>query len=242
MAALNEMRFQISTFRPGRPIFVIMEEQKTIEALTEHIKTHFTGESTGHDWHHIARVRNMALHLQKAEGGDRFVIHAAALLHDISDHKFNGGDEHAGGRISLELLRELGVFEEQALKIVAIVDSVSYKGAGVATVPDSIEGKIVQDADRLDALGAIGIARAFAYGGNRGRAIYEPEIAPELHDSFADYKRSQSHTVNHFHEKLLLLKDRMHTKSARKLALKRHLILVDYLEQFLEEWYFTENE
>jgi uncharacterized protein len=181
----------------------------------------------------------MACHLQTKEGGDLEIIQLAALLHDISDHKMNGGKLNEGGNVALQLLLENG-YDKQKAKIVAnIVDGVSFKGALVKDLQISIEGKIVQDADRLDAIGAMGIARAFAYGGSKNRPIYEPSVLPELHDDFKKYATAKSHTINHFYEKLLLLKDRLHTKTAHVIGLKRHQIMEAFLVQFYDEWNLT---
>lgn len=196
----------------------------------------FSNEGTGHDWHHILRVTNNALLISDTEGGDKTVIELAALLHDIDDHKFNGGDVEAGARTAKKVMIELGFDEELIEKVTSIINKVSYKGANVDSVPNSIEGQIVQDADRLDAIGAIGIARAFAYGGSKNRPIYEPNVAHELHDSFDQYMNAKSHTINHFYEKLLLLKGKMNTKTGKKMAEKRHQVMVDFLDQFYDEW------
>jgi uncharacterized protein len=210
-----------------------------VKTILEHVKNQFESDTTGHDWFHIERVYKMACHLQAKEGGDLEIIQLAALLHDISDHKMNGGKLNEGGNVALQLLLENG-YEEKKAKIVAnIVDGVSFKGALVKDLQISIEGKIVQDADRLDAIGAMGIARAFAYGGSKNRPIYEPSVLPELHDDFKKYATAKSHTINHFYEKLLLLKDRLHTKTAQVIGLKRHQIMEAFLVQFYDEWNLT---
>jgi uncharacterized protein len=210
-----------------------------VKTILEHVKNQFETDTTGHDWFHIERVYKMACHLQTKEGGDLEIIQLAALLHDISDHKMNGGKLNEGGNVALQLLLENG-YDKQKAKIVAnIVDGVSFKGALVKDLQISIEGKIVQDADRLDAIGAMGIARAFAYGGSKNRPIYEPSVLPELHDDFKKYATAKSHTINHFYEKLLLLKDRLHTKTAHVIGLKRHQIMEAFLVQFYDEWNLT---
>ncbi len=207
-----------------------------VKTILEHVKNQFESDTTGHDWFHIERVYKMACHLQAKEGGDLEIIQLASLLHDISDHKMNGGKLNEGGNVALQLLLENG-YEEKKAKIVAnIVDGVSFKGALVKDQQISIEGKIVQDADRLDAIGAMGIARAFAYGGSKNRPIYEPSVLPELHDDFKKYATAKSHTINHFYEKLLLLKDRLHTNTAQVIGLKRHQIMEAFLVQFYDEW------
>lgn len=205
----------------------------TIKTL---VQSEFKEEATGHDWHHIERVYNTACFLQSKEGGNLSVIELAALLHDISDHKFNGGKLNEGGKIAYQLLIENGCDETTAIEVKQIVDSVSFKGANVQDNVTSLEAQIVQDADRLDAIGAIGIARAFAFGGNRNRPIYEPSSNPTLHTTFEEYSRSKSHTINHFYEKLLLLKDRLHTKTAIEIGKERHLFMEDFLNQFYNEW------
>ncbi len=207
-----------------------------VSKIKSHVEGVFKHDATGHDWYHIERVYKMAIHLQKSEGGDIETIELAALLHDISDHKMNGGILNAGGNVAYNLLIDLGCNESKALKVKEIVDGVSYKGANVADNMQSIEGKIVQDADRLDAIGAIGIARAFAFGGNKDRPMYLPDSKPEMHDSFEIYANSKSHTINHFYEKLLLLKDRLNTESAVKIGSERHTFMENYLQQFYNEW------
>ena len=207
-----------------------------VQKIKSHVQEVFKHDATGHDWFHIERVYKMALHIQLKEGGDREIIELAALLHDISDHKMNGGVLNAGGNIAYELLMDYGCSEIKAQNVKEIVDGVSYKGANVEDNMKSIEGKIVQDADRLDAIGAIGIARAFAFGGNKNRPMYLPDSHPELHDSFESYANSKSHTVNHFYEKLLLLKDRLNTATASKIGQERHLLMEQYLQKFYNEW------
>ncbi len=165
-----------------------------------------------------------------------FVVELAALLHDIADWKFHDGDDSAGPREARLWLEKLKVEPEVIDRVCTVIKEVSFKGAGVQTIPTTLEGRVVQDADRLDALGAIGIARAFAYGGHKGSEIYNPEIPPTLHRSFEEYKKGRGTTINHFHEKLLLLKDRMNTASGKRRAGERHRFLRDYLERFLAEW------
>jgi len=213
-----------------------MDYTNVINSIKTLVQSEFEIESTGHDWHHIERVYNTACFLQSKEGGNSSVIELAALLHDISDHKFNGGKLNEGGKIAYQLLIENGCDESTAIKVKQIVDSVSFKGANVKDEVASLEAQIVQDADRLDAIGAIGIARAFAFGGNRNRPIYEPSSTPTLHTTFEEYSSSKSHTINHFYEKLLLLKDRLHTQTAIEIGKERHLFMEDFLKQFYKEW------
>lgn len=213
-----------------------MDLKNVIDTINELVKNKFCDDSSGHDWYHIDRVRNNALRLQQSEGGDKEVIELAALLHDISDYKFNGGDALEGGKVAFQIILDKTNNLELAKQIQEIVDSISYKGAQVADTTTSLEAKIVQDADRLDAIGAIGIARTFAYGGFAGNAMYDPNVPHQLHQSFEAYKHSKSTTINHFHEKLLLLEARMHTESARKIARDRTQYMEDFVARFLGEW------
>jgi uncharacterized protein len=193
-------------------------------------------DSSGHDWHHIARVRRLALRLARDEGADPFVVELAALLHDIADWKFHGGDEHEGPRRAANWLASLGVDQLTIDRVSQIIREVSFKGAGVDTPTSSLEAQVVQDADRLDALGALGIARAFAYGGHAGRAIHDPDVPYETHGTFAEYKKNSGPTINHFYEKLLLLRDRMNTASGRRMAEARHQFMEEFLARFFSEW------
>lgn len=206
---------------------------KQIETI---VRDKFSNQEGSHDWFHIDRVRRTALYLQSIEGGSAECIELAALLHDYSDHKYNGGDFDAGSREVLQLLRSLGASANLAQQVAQIVSVVSYKGAHVPDSMTSLEGQIVRDADRLDAIGAIGIARAFSYGGSKGRALYDPNIAPTLHQSKEAYAQDKGHTINHFYEKLLLLKDRMETPTAKKLAAQRHAVMEQFIVQFRQEW------
>jgi len=206
------------------------------ENLEEKIKSLFEHEGTGHDWYHINRVRNTALKIAQEEGADLFVVELAALLHDIADHKFHNHDLTVGPERAREMILEETHDTELADRIATIVSEISYKGAGVETPVSSLEAAVVQDADRLDALGAIGIARAFAYGGHKNRPIYDPEVQSTLHDNFEDYAKKGTHTINHFYEKLLLLKDRMNTTTGNQMAAERHRFMEEYLEQFYAEW------
>jgi uncharacterized protein len=195
------------------------------------------GEGSGHDWWHVWRVWQTAERLARTERkADRVVVSLGALLHDVGDWKFHGGDEEAAPREAAKLLRHARAGREVVDRVAQVCREISYKGAGVADRPTSLEARIVQDADRLDAIGALGVARAFAYGGAKGRLLYEPGVKPVLHGSFAAYKKSKSHTINHFHEKLLLLKDRLHTREARRIARERHAFLGAFLKRFHAEW------
>jgi uncharacterized protein len=211
-------------------------QRKIIEDTADHVRQLFIAEGTGHDWWHIRRVWHNARQIAVTEKADLFVVELGALLHDIADFKFHDGDETVGPRETRRWLEKLLVEETVIIKVCEIVKKISFKGAGVPDSMGSLEGDIVQDADRLDALGAIGIARAFAYGGSKGRLLYDPQENPQNHQSFEHYKRSTSSTLSHFHEKLLLLKDRMHTESARTLAEQRHQYMLGFIDQFLVEW------
>lgn len=213
------------------------KEQSIIESLINKVKNKFMGEGSGHDWYHIERVYNMSKKLAILEGvEDSFVLEAAALLHDIADHKFHNGDETMGPKVALDILKEFDLAEDRKQHIIQIIKEISFKGAGVPTPMSSKEGQLVQDADRLDAIGAIGIARTFAYGGHKNHPIYDPFIKPTCHTSFDAYKKSTAPTINHFYEKLLLLKDLMNSDSAKKIAEKRHSIMENFLQDFYAEW------
>jgi uncharacterized protein len=208
--------------------------QKELLTQTEnYIKDYFEHEGSGHDWWHIHRVRNLALKIAEYEGGDSFTIEMAALLHDLDDWKLANTN---GDSKTETWLKETHLATDEINKILEIIDQVSFKGARVDTKAICLEAKIVQDADRLDAIGAIGIARTFAYGGNKNRLIYHPDCKPEMHKSFEDYKKSTAPTINHFYEKLLLLKERLNTPTAARIAKTRHRFMEEFLEQFFNEW------
>lgn len=210
-----------------------IREKSLIKQTENFIKEHFKHEGSGHDWWHIYRVRNMALKIAEHEKGNCFLIEMAALLHDLDDWKLTTISDNSK---TIEWLNQLDLSAKESEKIVQIIEEVSFKGAGVETRATTSEAKIVQDADRLDAIGAIGIARTFAYGGNKNRLLYDPEIKPELHQSFDAYQKSTAPTINHFYEKLLLLKDRMNTASAKELAKERHEYMMEFLNHFFNEW------
>jgi uncharacterized protein len=215
---------------------MMMKQQQIIEDTRTYVKSVLQGEGSGHDWWHIVRVVNNAMLIGKGEGADMFVVELAALLHDVGDQKLHGGDESVGPRMTRDWLEKMEVAEATIKHIVAIVNDLSYKGANVATPMSTIEGKVVQDGDRLDAIGAIGIARTFAYGGHKNHLMYDPNVPTEMHDSFEKYKNSTAPTINHFYEKLLLLKDLMNTASAKAIAAQRHEYMETYLQQFFAEW------
>jgi uncharacterized protein len=190
----------------------------------------------GHDWHHTERVWNMARHLREEEGkGDLLIIELAALLHDISDAKFNGGDDETGSQLAYKFLLKNGIDQERSGHIRSIIRHLSFKGGFPQEEINSIEFQIVQDADRLDAIGAIGIARAFNYGGFRNRPIYDPTIPLREYEDSGAYHRSEAPTINHFYEKLLLLKELMNTRSGKQIAVQRHQFMLEFLEQFYYE-------
>ncbi|EJF11081.1 HD domain-containing protein [Pontibacter sp. BAB1700] len=219
-----------------------MQQQAIIDATANYVREQLEGEGSGHDWWHIYRVWKNALYIASQEkGADTFKVELAALLHDIGDHKFHNGDDTVGPRMVREWLERLQVNNALIAEICAIVSGLSYRGAGTSSAMPTLEGRIVQDADRLDAIGAIGIARTFAYGGHKGRELYNPAIAPVLHDNFEAYKSNTAPTINHFYEKLLLLKDRMHTPTAHAMAEKRHHYMKDFLTQFYAEWNATDH-
>lgn len=213
-----------------------MNERDIIQKTTDHVRGLLSGEGSGHDWFHIERVRNVALTIAREEKADLFVVELTALLHDVADWKFAGGDHDAGPRAAREWLASFDVPTATIDHVANIIASLSFKGAGVETPMSTIEGQCVQDADRLDAIGAIGIARAFAYGGHKGRAMYDPAIPPEPHASFEAYKKNSGPTINHFYEKLLLLKDRMNTATGKWLAAGRHDFMDVFLDEFMDEW------
>lgn len=213
-----------------------MNKEQIINKTAEYVKAKLFGESSGHDWWHVYRVWKNAVHISKYESVDLFVVELAALLHDIADWKFNDGNDDIGPQLAREWLEKLSVDENIISHVCQIIKDASFKGAGVMTKMKTIEGMVVQDADRLDAIGAIGISRAFAYGGAKGREMYNPELKPEKHESFEQYKNKQSHTINHFYEKLLLLKELMNTATAKKIAEKRHKVMEEFLDEFFQEW------
>lgn len=214
---------------------MITEQKFIINEVKKRVQKELQGETTGHDWWHAYRVWKMAKRIAREErlAVDTFVIELAALLHDIADWKFYKG---TGQALKIkEILLEYSVDRKTIKKIIDIIENVSFKGARVTSKMKSNEGKIVQDADRLDALGAIGITRVFAYGGYKHSSIYDPEKKPILHKTFEEYKRETT-TINHFYEKLLLLKNRMNTKTAKKIAEARHRFMEKFLKRFFREW------
>jgi uncharacterized protein len=213
-----------------------LDKENILKRASLKIKTLLGDDSAGHDWWHIYRVVQLAKKINQKETADEFIVELAAWLHDIADHKFNDGDHLAGAREARKWMLEQGLTEDVISHVETIIKELSFKGALIDTPMSSIEGMIVQDADRLDAIGAIGIARTFAYGGSKNRLMYDPAIPPELHNDFEKYKKSTAPTINHFYEKLLLLKDRMNTKTAKEMANKRHHYMEGFLTEFYAEW------
>jgi uncharacterized protein len=211
-----------------------MNEQ-IIEQTATYVRNELGEDATGHDWYHVDRVRRTALHICNRElAGDPFIIEMAALLHDIPDEKLN--DSAEAGRNKLDLFfQSIALQEDTQNAIVQIIENISYKG-GKKTELTTIEAKIVQDADRLDAIGAIGIARTFAYGGKKGQPIYDPSINVREEMSLEEYRKGKSSSIHHFYEKLLKLKDLLNTETAKEIAEKRHQMMECFLEQFYLEW------
>jgi uncharacterized protein len=212
-----------------------MPQSDLITRTADHIQTVLAGDGTGHDWWHVYRVWRMAQRIGRAENADLQVVELAALLHDIADWKLHDGDSTIGPSMAREWLISLDLAPATTEHVCQIVANISFKGAEVEQPPLSLEGQVVQDADRLDAMGAIGIARAFAFGGARNRAIYDPAMEPTEHRTPEAYLKG-THTINHFYEKLLLLKNRMNTATGRAMAEERHQFMEDYLRRFFEEW------
>ena len=213
-----------------------MDKIRIINDTILFVKQTLSEAEGGHDWWHIHRVWNTAKTIATQEDADLFVVELGALLHDIADSKFHNGDESIGPKRAKAFLERQGVDERIIAQVVHIVKNISFRGGYQHTDSKSIELSIVQDADRLDAMGAIGIARAFNYGGFKNRKLYDPEVPPKLNKSKEEYKQSTDPTINHFYEKLFLLKHGMNTKTGRELAEKRHAFMEEYIEQFYAEW------
>lgn len=213
-----------------------MNKQEIIYKTVDYVKTTLANAEGGHDWWHIYRVWKSARYIAQNEDVDMFVVELGALLHDIADSKFHAGDEQVGPRKAREFLELHCVTETVIHHVVEIIENISFKGGKQVQKFKSPELDIIQDADRLDAIGAIGIARTFNYGGHKGRPIYNPDIKPNLNLSKEEYKNSEAPTLNHFYEKLLLLKDLMNTDTGKKMALQRHEYMLTFLDQFYNEW------
>lgn len=213
-----------------------MTNKQIVDKTKEYVKHTLADAEGGHDWFHILRVYNNAMLIAKDEQVDEFVVALGALLHDIADSKFYDGDETVGPNLAREFLFEHNVDSLVIEHVINIIQNISFKGGNEAQKFKSAELDVIQDADRLDAIGAIGIARCFNYGGFKNRPLYDPEIKPNLSMNKEEYKTSSSPTINHFYEKLLLLKERMNTKTGEKLARKRHDFMKTFLNEFYSEW------
>ncbi|MCL7764774.1 HD domain-containing protein [Polaribacter sp. Z014] len=215
-----------------------MNQEKVIENTIQFVKKELKNAEGGHDWFHIERVYKNAVLISKDENVDAFLVSLGALLHDIADPKFYNGDETVGPKIATEFLEQQQVDKEIINHVINIIKHISFKNSFDKTGKKftSKELEVVQDADRLDAIGAIGIARCFNYGGFKNRPLYDPEIAPNLNMTKEEYKNSSAPTINHFYEKLLLLKDKMNTSSGQRIAADRHSFMETFLKQFDDEW------
>lgn len=213
-----------------------MDSSEIINSTIKYVKESLANAEGGHDWWHIYRVWQLAKHIAEQEDVNILVVELAALLHDIADSKFHNGDETLGPRKARAFLESITLEDSSITHIEAIITNVSFKGGKVKQTFSSKELDVVQDADRLDAMGAIGIARTFNYGGYKNRELYNPNIVANLNMSKEEYKNSTAPTINHFYEKLLLLKDRMNTDTGKALAKHRHQYMEEYLNEFYQEW------
>lgn len=207
-----------------------------IEKTINFVKEKLEGAEAGHDWFHIERVWKLSKKISEKEGGNLEIIELSALLHDIADPKFHNGDETLATKISSEFLKSIKVEENIINQVLYIIENISFKNREESHQNPSLELQIVQDADRLDAIGAIGIARTFNFGGFKNNLMYHPDIQPKLNMSKEEYKKSNGTTINHFYEKLLLLKDLMNTETAKKIASERHDFMLKFLDEFYKEW------
>ena len=213
-----------------------MNQQYVIQRTVDFVKEVLDNAEGGHDWWHIYRVWKLSKQIAQTENANNFVVELGALLHDIADSKFNQGNEEIGPRKAREFLSSLNVDEDVIVHVENIILNISFKGGNYAQKFKSVELDIIQDADRIDAMGAIGVARTFNYGGYKGRELYNPEIKPNLNMTKEEYKNSNAPTINHFYEKLLLLKERMNTATGKAMALHRHKFMEQYLNEFYSEW------
>ena len=213
-----------------------MKKQLIINKTIDFVKYTLKGAEGGHDWFHIQRVFNNAKLIVKTESANELIVSLSALLHDIADSKFQDGDETIGPKKATEFLISQNIDSIVIEHVVQIIKNISFKGGNIDRTFSSKELDIVQDADRLDAIGAIGIARCFNYGGFKNREIFNPKIQPKLNMTKEEYKNSNAPSINHFYEKLLLLKDKMNTKTGKRLAAQRHQFMEQYLEKFYAEW------
>ena len=213
-----------------------MDQETVIQKTIDFVKEVLSDAEGGHDWWHIYRVWKLSKHIAQTENVNMFIVELGALLHDIADFKFYEGDEEIGPRKAREFLSSLNIQEDVIIHIENIISNISFKGGKHTQKFKSPELDVVQDADRLDAMGAIGVARTFNYSGHKGREIYNPEIKPNLNMTKEEYKNSNAPTVNHFYEKLLLLKDRMNTNTGKSMAENRHKYMEQFLDEFYKEW------
>ncbi|NMH28339.1 HD domain-containing protein [Flavobacterium silvaticum] len=211
-------------------------DQSLIQNTVHFVKSKLEGAEAGHDWFHMERVWKNARLICESENANLEIVELGALLHDVADSKFHDGDETVGPKVAREFLESQNANPETINHVVAIIENISFKGGNFQKTFSSKELDIVQDADRLDAIGAIGIARAFNYGGFKNRALFDPAIEPNLSMTKDEYKNSKSPTLNHFYEKLLLLKDRMNTETGKRVAAQRHEFMQQFLDQFHAEW------
>ncbi len=214
----------------------MQKSNNLIQKTITFVKKKLENAESGHDWFHIERVYKNALLIAKNENCNQTIVELGALLHDIADSKFHDGDETIGPKTAKIFLELQNVSQDIISQVIFIIENISFKGGNFDRKKSTIELEIVQDADRLDAIGAIGIARTFNYGGFKNRQIYNPEILPNLKMTKEEYKKSDAPTINHFYEKLLLLKDKMNTETGKKIALERHAFMETFLEQFYDEW------
>lgn len=210
--------------------------KSVIDNTVEFVKEKLEGAEAGHDWFHIERVWKLSKKIAETEECDKDVVELSALLHDIADPKFHNGDETIAPKISREFLEKQNVPNETIEKVLFVIENISFKNRSQAPTNPPIELKIVQDADRIDAIGAIGIARTFNFGGFKNNPMYDPEVQPDLNMSKEKYKKSNGTTINHFYEKLLLLKDLMNTEEGKRRAQERHDYMLNFLDQFYKEW------
>lgn len=215
---------------------MLMDQQTIIDQTILHVKEILKGAEAGHDWFHIERVYKNALYINQSEKANPLVVALGALLHDIADPKFHNGNEELGPEMARSFMISLNIDEEIQQHVVNIINHISFKQSFENAAFNSIELQVVRDADRLDAIGAIGIARAFTYGGYKNRILYDPQIPPVRFTEKETYKNAEGTTLNHFYEKLLLLKDLMHTPTGKQLAAQRHAYMEAFLTQFYAEW------
>ena len=213
-----------------------MNDSEFVEITIAFVKENLKDAEGGHDWFHTERVYKNAILISSEEEVDPLIVALGALLHDIADSKFNNGDETIGPAIARDFLSKIELDQKRIDHIIQIIENISFKGGRQKRSFSSKELDVVQDADRLDAIGAIGIARCFNYGGFKNRSLYDPAIPPNLAMTKEEYKNSTAPTINHFYEKLLLLKEKMNTTTAKRIAAERHKFMEQFLTQFYKEW------